>query len=459
MRSWFSISLLLLALACLWGAARAHRPLLAWRVGQTQEVSAALDRSPPLVVFTTVAIGGFRGMLADLLWMRAIRLQEQDKVFEMAQLADWISKLEPRFVTVWAFNAWNLAYNISIRFPEPEDRWRWVEAGIRLLRDGGLAYNPRSATLCHELAWIYQHKIGFYLDPAHRVYKCRLAQDMAALFDGPRPEYHSAGSDPRLLQLKADTKLEPARMEALDRERGPFDWRTPAAHAAYWAERGRACAVNAREKLVCDHLLCQCLAESFRHGRLVLDPGTGLYLATPDLAFLPRTLQAYAEARAEHPDEALLRFSYANFLGEAAVILFAYGRLEASREVYRELARLLPPGVDPGYEVFLLGSLRFAFDDPPLPSAPALAEGFWVQAYAWAALGEDERAAAWERLAVLFWERVLAVCPDTARWERFGLAPLEIMRREAWRRAVAEAPDVESAVRLMQLAPGEEGDQ
>ena len=37
---------------------------------------------PPMVAFTTVALGGFRGILADLLWLRAGALQEDGKYFE-----------------------------------------------------------------------------------------------------------------------------------------------------------------------------------------------------------------------------------------------------------------------------------------------------------------------------------------------------------------------------------------
>ena len=70
-----------------------------------------------------------------------------DKFFEAAQLADWITDLEPHFAQVWVFQAWNMAYNISVKFKENapgdySDRWRWVQRGIDLLRDEGLRYNP-----------------------------------------------------------------------------------------------------------------------------------------------------------------------------------------------------------------------------------------------------------------------------------------------------------------------------
>src|ERR1019366_3487736 len=94
-----------------------------------------LENAPPVLAFTTVALGGFRGLISNALWMRANDLQEEDKFFEMAQLADWITKLEPHFVHVWLVQAWNMAYNISVKFKENSpgqfpDRWRWVKAGI-----------------------------------------------------------------------------------------------------------------------------------------------------------------------------------------------------------------------------------------------------------------------------------------------------------------------------------------
>ena len=80
-----------------------------------------LEKAPPALAFTTIALGGFRGIIANVLWMRLQDLQMAEKYFEMVQLADWITKLQPHFSTVWVFQGWNLAYNISVKFPD-EDR-------------------------------------------------------------------------------------------------------------------------------------------------------------------------------------------------------------------------------------------------------------------------------------------------------------------------------------------------
>src|SRR5262245_66260152 len=70
---------------------------------------APLENAPPMLAFTTVALGGFRGLIANALWIRANDLQEEDKYFEMVQLADWITTLQPHFTTVWVHQAWHMA--------------------------------------------------------------------------------------------------------------------------------------------------------------------------------------------------------------------------------------------------------------------------------------------------------------------------------------------------------------
>src|ERR1035437_3042904 len=143
-----------------------------------------LENAPPVLAFTTVALGGFRGLIANALWIRASDLQDDDKFFEMAQLADWITKLEPHFAQVWAHQAWNMAYNISVKFKETApgefpDRWRWVQRGIELLRDEGLRYNPNDVLLYQQLGLLFQHKMGANLDDANVYYKQKWAKEMA----------------------------------------------------------------------------------------------------------------------------------------------------------------------------------------------------------------------------------------------------------------------------------------
>ncbi|MGB1054405.1 MAG: hypothetical protein ACPG4V_11505, partial [Limisphaerales bacterium] len=47
-----------------------------------------LDNAPPMLAFSSVALGGFRGIIANALWARATRLQEEGRFFEALSLAD-----------------------------------------------------------------------------------------------------------------------------------------------------------------------------------------------------------------------------------------------------------------------------------------------------------------------------------------------------------------------------------
>jgi len=143
-----------------------------------------VPKQPELVLLTNV-LGGFRGLLVDMVWMRAAKLQQAGKYWELYQLYDWIGKLEPHLEDVWVFNGWNMSYNLVAEHPVSEARWQWIERAIRWLRDEGLRYNPRSGKIMKEISWIYFHKIGRNLDPHNFYYKHRLALIMHSLL-GPR---------------------------------------------------------------------------------------------------------------------------------------------------------------------------------------------------------------------------------------------------------------------------------
>jgi len=157
-------------------------------------INEPLENAPPSLAFATVAMGAFRGLVVDILWMRADKLKEEGQFFDAKQLADWITTLQPRFASVWEFHAWNMAYNISVAIPaiQPDQRWRWVKNGYELLRDQGIPLNPKSIELYRELARIFQHKIGGVSDDAHKYYKLQLALAMEPLLGPADNEYFEA---------------------------------------------------------------------------------------------------------------------------------------------------------------------------------------------------------------------------------------------------------------------------
>jgi len=156
-----------------------------------------ITNAPPIVTFTTVALGSFRGLLADLLWLRTSSLQDEGNYFEMVQLASWITMLQPHFTGATAYLAWNMAYNISVTCSTAEERWRWIQRGIELIRDEALTYNPEDPLLYKELGWIYQHKIGNIMDDANLYYKTQIANAMTNVFGAPAPDWQLWAQTPQ----------------------------------------------------------------------------------------------------------------------------------------------------------------------------------------------------------------------------------------------------------------------
>jgi hypothetical protein len=356
------LALLLLAAALLFGAGRVQQSLNHDRdtLGLTR--TAVLQNAPPALAFTTVALGGFRGLISNFLWIRANDLQQDDKFFEAAQLAEWITKLEPTFTQVWLFQAWNMAYNISVKFKENgpgdyTDRWHWLDRGIRLLRDEALLYNPNSLLIYRELGWFFQHKMGQNLDDANLFYKGQWAAQMTNYFGldgtnfGPLLHPQSPADFARLESLTNEYKLDPVFAKGVDDRYGPFDWLLPEAHAIYWGAKALDAAAKNPDKVKTDDLITvrriiyQSLLQSFHNGRVVANPFEHTYTLGPNLDLVAHVNEAYTNFYAEEADpsqrDGILK-AHRNFLRDAIYFLYEADRIGEAQKWFNYLAEKYP---------------------------------------------------------------------------------------------------------------------
>lgn len=338
-----TLILLLVFAAGLAGTDYSQKQLSTRRSTLQVDTGAALENAPPMVAITTVAFGGFRGLIADTLWLRASRLQQEGSYFEVAQLADWITKLEPRFSEVWGYHAWNMSYNISALFPDPTTRWRWVSNGINLIKDQGIVYNPNDPDLMSELGWFYYHKIGSDRDYHHRFYKYQLATDVMRVLETPVIHYQTLRADQlAMMAIENHLKLDVDRMEQIDSQLGPLDWRLPETHSIYWATRGlevTAGQVNRRG----DTMVYQNMYRQFFGGYFHLDP-TGKHLFRTPRPDLWRKAAASYERAIETHDADSMRTAYLNFLHATAPVLYMVGQHGDLNNAY-ERAKALAPDV------------------------------------------------------------------------------------------------------------------
>jgi len=374
-----------------------------------------VEGAPPLVAFTTVALGGFRGIIADFLWFRAIALQDEGKYFEMVQLASWIMKLQPKSTATAAYLGWNMAYNISVTYSLPEDRWRWVNKGIELYHEA-LQYNPNDPVLYKELGWIYQHKLGNILDDAQRYYKWQMATLMlrilgqhypdwkelaampskekaflATLKDAPDflqkleangytgldalyREFQTGGQLPETI-VKALEKdpdavrnltgyfrvkwlydrfmLEPSVVVRINEKYGDLDWFLPESFAIYWAFLGLERSPD-RKSVDCSRMITQSLQVTFTNGRM-LYPGKEPsidFLLIPNLSVVDAVQQSYLTAMEENPDVISFKHAYQNFMSRAILTMFSYGRYDKAREYYNILRKKYKRGHKAGIMSF-----------------------------------------------------------------------------------------------------------
>ena len=357
-----------------------------------------INNAPPMVAFTTMALGSFRGLIADLLWLRAASLQEDKNYYEMVQLASWITKLQPRFASATAYLAWNMAYNISVTCSLWEDRWYWVWEGIKLIRDEALLYNPDDQKLYWELAVIFQQKMGNVLDNASYYYKTRLAEEMQDVITAQpnwekwrnlpktknefmqvypenselwgklkkfgfkgfddfsndfrankeiRPEIRSAlGADAeniegalRNIWLNDKYRLDSSIIYDLNKKYGDMDWRLPEAQALYWASEG--IRRTGRHNMQCSRIIATCLQEMMRAGRVLWTERDGykMLIMNPNLDLIKSACATYDWARTEADNLDSFRTGKINFMKNGILFLYFFGRFSEAKEVFEILKK------------------------------------------------------------------------------------------------------------------------
>jgi hypothetical protein len=413
-----------------------------------------LENAPPVLAFTTVALGGFRGLISNALWIRANDLQEDDKFFEMAQLADWITKLEPHFVQVWLVQAWNMAYNISVKFKDWPDRWRWVSRGIELLRDDGLRYNPNETLLYRELAWFFQHKMGANLDDASVYYKQQWANEMAVVFAKQKPNLdelinpQTADQTNRARLLTEKYKMKPADMKEVDQQYGPLEWRLPEAHAIYWAAEGLKAAKRNPSKIKTEDLITlrrviyQSMQLSFQRGRLIANPFLKVFDFGPNLEIIPKVSAAYEQAAEEDvPNHDHILTAHRNFVKDAVYFLYEHNRLKEAAQWYKYLGEKYPnkPLLDNKPESlpknlnlddYAVSRIAEDVNDLGKDRAQAAIEGLIQTSFMNMTIpDEDDRAAGFMLLARKVYDSYMSRIPKE-RIDVLGLPPFEELTRK-----------------------------
>ena len=447
-----------------------------------------INNAPPVVIFTTMALGSFRGLLADLLWLRAASLQEDKNYFEMVQLASWITKLQPRFAGATAYLAWNMAYNISVTCSLWQDRWYWVWEGIKLIRNEALLYNPESARLYWELAVIFQQKLGNVLDNASYYYKARLATEMEAVnglnpdwalmsamptneaefmkrypesdplwtaargagFAGFKPLYEDFQANSLLSKKLVDAlgnaetarhvdaalrtiwlydkyRLRAEYIHKLNQEYGSMDWRLAEAQALYWASEG--IRVTGHD-MQCSRIIATCLQEMMRAGRIlwVKAQDYRYLIIAPNLDLVQSAIRTYDWAYEKAHNLESFRTGKINFMKNAAVMLFIFGRVDETKKVFELLKKDDSTVRYPAFEVFLERELKEIVNTATFKQITDIINAFIQNALNAAVNDNEEQVVMYELMAKKIYANYQKGIHSAKERDRRGLPPYNEIR-------------------------------
>jgi hypothetical protein len=427
--------------------------------------TAVLENAPPVLMFTTVALGGFRGLISNALWIRANDMQESGKYFEAVQLADWITKLQPNIPTVWVHLAWNMAYNITVKFPDHEDRWVWVKRAIELLRDQAIKYNPHEPLIYRELGWIFQHKMGHYMDDATETYKKEWGLEMNNLFGHKKANFdelinpQTPEQKERARLLREKYKLDPVVMKEVDQKYGPLEWRLPEAHAVYWGYYGlEKCTTEPLKKddfITLRRLIFQSLQTAFHRGRIIYPtPNSEMFIYGPNLDIVKHVSDAYLEQAALEPDKNQhIITGHRNFLTTAVYFLYSYGRTDAARQWYAYLKEKYPDA--PGTKGKTMEEYAFDRVQEEVGSTDpnrirAVLEGYLEQHYMDLAIGEEDHGAVMLALANKIHDRYMSAVGSNGQ-DRTWLPALKVTQEVVLKRLLSPEYGLDPALRAQLL--------
>ena len=102
---------------------------------------------------------GLRGVAANILWDKANESKKKEDWTGLQATLDQLAKLQPNYISVWRFQAWNVSYNISVEWDDYHDRYFWVKEGIKFLIRGA-RYNTMEPRLVYDTGWFTAQKIG-----------------------------------------------------------------------------------------------------------------------------------------------------------------------------------------------------------------------------------------------------------------------------------------------------------
>jgi hypothetical protein len=141
-----------------------------------------------------LALGGFRGLLVDVLWIKAQTAMASQRFYELKLLCDLIQKLQPTFTQVHSFQAHQMMYNMADKSEGAQDKWYWIQSGLAAL-ERGLERTKQNYQLWFELGFRYFDRLGDIKIRECKEYRVRELPNIDLLTEDQRVSVFSKPKD------------------------------------------------------------------------------------------------------------------------------------------------------------------------------------------------------------------------------------------------------------------------
>ena len=316
-----------------------------------------------------------------------------------------------------------------------------------------MRYNPHEALMYRELGWIYQHKMGAYLDDAHMTYKARWARQIEDIIPGGRPDYatllkpDTAANSNRVAIMVNKFKLVPSIMKEVDDQYGPLEWRLPESHAVYWSYRGLGESKKEADRAPLRRVVFQSMLTAFQRGRLYTNIATRSIELGPNLNIVAKTSKAYEDMMAA--DEKMADHfakGHKNFLRDAVYFLYTSNREKEAAQWWaycqKKYADQLGDQAGMSLETFAVAKVSEDANETSTDRIKVIITGLLAQGFFSLGNGDEDRGESMIRLATKVHANFEARTPNKSMRQRLAIASLNDYKLEVLRDMLAPAEDV-----------------
>ena len=268
--------------------------------------------------------------------------------------------------------------------------------------------------------------------------------------EGKLPEKFAAALTPELqkeidLALRArwlydKYRMDPALMQDLNDKYGTLEWRLPEAQAIYWATMGLI-KTPSHKDISCERIITQSLYEGFRAGRILrLAPDDlSTILLAPNLDLVDSVRKNYDDAYERNQVNSFLSAKI-NFMKEAIVTLFRYGKFAKAEEYFNDLKKIdMEPRLSKDLEDFVLRRFGEEVRDAGVKKASDIIVGLIWQSIFYLVNGDTDAAAANERMARYVYKSYMSGNAK-GQEKRMGLPPYSEIKKATLESSLQSLP-------------------